>query len=47
VQVSREFQAVSQELDETRSMLDGELGDEMRALVTREIAQLQGRETVV
>lgn len=33
VEVSREFRSVHRELDETRSMLDDELDDEMRALV--------------
>jgi peptide chain release factor 1 len=44
VEVSREFRSVTRELDETRSMLDDELDDEMRALVKGEIEQLEARE---
>jgi len=44
VEVSREFRSVTRELDETRSMLDDELDDEMRALVKGEIERLEARE---
>jgi len=45
VEVSREFRSVHQELDDTRSMLDDELDDEMRALVKGEIERLEARES--
>jgi peptide chain release factor 1 len=44
VEVSREFRSVTRELAETRSMLDDELDDEMRALVKGEIERLEARE---
>ncbi len=44
VQVSREYRAVHQELQDTRSMLEGELDDEMSALVHAEIKGLETRE---
>jgi len=44
VEVSREFRSVTRELEETRSMLDDELDDEMRALVKGEIERLEAQE---
>ena len=43
VEASRQYRSVQQELESTQSMLDDELGDEMRALVEQEIQQLQSR----
>ena len=43
VEVSREFRSVTDELHETKSMLEGELDDEMRALVDAEVEQLEAR----
>jgi peptide chain release factor 1 len=43
VEASREYRAVQQELESTQSMLDDQLGEEMRALVEQEIEQLQSR----
>ena len=44
VEVSRQFRSVTRELEETRSMLDDELDDEMRALVKGEIERLEAQE---
>jgi peptide chain release factor 1 len=43
VETAREFKSVNGELQDTRDMLDGELGGEMRALVEQEIEKLQAR----
>jgi peptide chain release factor 1 len=43
VEVYREFRAVEQELEDTRAMLDDDLGEEMRALVEQEIETLRAR----
>ncbi|MFQ5594690.1 MAG: peptide chain release factor 1 [Anaerolineae bacterium] len=39
----REYQAIDQELEDTREMLEDSLGDEMRALVEEEIGALAAR----
>ena len=44
VETTRQFKSVSGELQDTRAMLDGELSDDMRALVEEEIEKLQERE---
>jgi len=43
VQTYREYKDVEQELNETRSMLDDDLDEEMRELVQQEIATLEGK----
>ena len=45
VAVYRQSKSVSRELDETRSMLDDSLDDEMRALVKQEIERLETQES--
>ncbi len=43
VETFREYRAVTRELEETREMLEEDLGDEMRELVEEEIARLEAR----
>jgi peptide chain release factor 1 len=43
-ETAREYREVSNELHETRGMLDGDLGDDMRSLVTSEVERLEQRE---